>query len=161
MSATLGRAPQPFPLDGEDPATDFEIWIEDFESYLSLQNITDAATQKSLLTNLAGLGIRKVIRGLSVPTPSGQESEYTVVRDALKQYFKPSVNPTVVRHKFRQRNQLLSESLTAYAAALRSAAEPCHFDDTTVDSVVNCQIRDQFIAGMTNFGYPSRVAEYT
>ena len=91
MSATLGRAPQPFPLDGEDPATDFEIWIEDFESYLSLQNITDAATQKSLLTNLAGLDIRRVIRGLSVPALSGQESEYTVVRDALKQSFKPSV----------------------------------------------------------------------
>ena len=149
--STLGRAPQTFRIEADtNVSEDFELWLEDLEAYFSLQTVSEAAKKKQLLVNLAGLEVRKIVHGLDVPTPSGSDHEYTVLRDALKSYFRPTLNLTVERHKFRQRTQQPSETLTAYAAALRSAAELCNFSDASIDTVVNCQNRDQFIAGLTS-----------
>eukprot|EP00117_Sycon_ciliatum_P019326 scpid20705/ scgid17553/ len=155
MATSLGRAPQPFRLaddsgDSSNISAEFQIWLEDFEAYLALQKVTEASTKAQLLTNLAGLGVRRIVKGLSLPTPSGSDTEYTVLRQGLKSYFRPAVNTTVERHKFRMRKQQPAESLTAFAAGLRTAAEACEFDSTTNDSIVDSQIRDQFIAGLAN-----------
>ena len=112
--------------------------------------MTEASTKVQLLTNLAGLGVRRIVKGLSLPTPSGSDTEYTVLRQGLESYFRPAVNTTVERHKFRMRKQQPAESLTWFAAGLRTAAEACEFDSTTNDSIVDSQIRDQFIAGLAN-----------
>ena len=150
--SSLGPAPREFRSDDPDLtnlSAEFEIWLEDLESYFTLQNVTEAQ-QKVLLLNLGGRSIRKIVKGLPVVTPSAPATVFTVLRDALKKYFKPSINPTVERHRFHQQRQLSSESLTAYAAALCSSAESCNFVDTSVDTVVNCQMRDQFTAGMAS-----------
>lgn len=70
--------------------------------------------------------------------------------NALKLYFKPCLNVTVERHRFCERHQLPSESLTAFASTLRASAEHCNFANTSMDTVVNAQIVDQFVAGMSS-----------
>ena len=74
-SCFLGRAPREFRVDDADLknlSEDFEIWLEiPKRTNFTLQNVTEAASKKTLLLNLAGLGIRKIVRGLSLPTASG------------------------------------------------------------------------------------------
>ncbi|XP_065182277.1 uncharacterized protein LOC135812987 [Sycon ciliatum] len=40
------------------------------------------------------------------------------------------------------------ESVTSFVGRLREKADVCEFSSTSVDTVVNCQIRDQLIVGL-------------
>lgn len=68
MATSLGRAPQPFRLaddygDSSNISAEFQIWLDDFEAYLALQKVTEASTKAQLLTILAGLGVRRIVKG--------------------------------------------------------------------------------------------------
>ena len=131
-------------------AVEFELWLEDLEDYLEIVEVTEAGDKKRYLLNIAGLSLRKIVKGLTVGTPGSGEDEYTVLKAALKAYFRPSVNSTSERHKFRQMKQQPGESVTAFVGRLREKVELCEFDSTAVDTVVNGQIRDQLIAGLVS-----------
>ena len=93
--------------------------------------------------------MRRIVKGLDVPTPSGDTDDvYTVLKDALRHYFRPSVNLTAERHRFRQTGQQQGEPVSAFVARLREKAEICQFQSTSVNTVENSQIRDQLIAGL-------------
>ena len=55
---------------------------------------------------------------------------------------------TAERHRFRQLRQHDGESVTAFVGRLREKVDTCEFESTAVDTVPNCQVRDQFIAGL-------------
>ena len=66
MSA--GRAPIEFVLDYElDVASEFELWLEDVNDYMAICKVTEAGENK-LFLNLAGLSLRRIVKGLVVPT---------------------------------------------------------------------------------------------
>ena len=155
QTRTIGRAPQSFQCEEDkNLAAEFDLWLEDFESYCELQEVKLSSQKRQLLLNLGGLDIRRAVKGLEIgnsldPAEEGGERDvYTPVKTALKRYFKPSVNITTERHIFRARKQLEGESVIAYVGTLRALAAKCQFDETTVDSIVNCLIRDQLIEGL-------------
>ena len=100
--------------------------------------------------NLAGLDLRRMVKGLVVPTPPNQENgnpgdSYRALADAVLAHFRPIVNTTSERYKFGQLRQLEHESITAFVGRLRSKVELCEFGSDKVDMVVNGQVRDQLI----------------
>ena len=55
--------------------------------------------------NLAGLDLRRMVKGLVVPTPPNQEDGnpsdwYRALADAVLAHFRPIVNTTSERYKF-------------------------------------------------------------
>jgi len=141
-----GRAPKDFIPDfSGDVAADFELWLEDVNDYLAICGVTDEAAQKQLFLNLAGLAVRKIVKGLVVPTGG---NEYKALTDALKAHFRPAVNTTSERYKFRQLKQLPDESVTSFIGRLRERVELCNFASTSVDTILNSQVRDQLIIGL-------------
>jgi hypothetical protein len=90
---------------------------------MALCKITQVQEKKSLFTNLAGLSLRRIRKGLVVPTPTDESDEdpgdtYKALIDTVLAHFRPSVNKTSERHKFRQLKQQEGESVTAFRASL-------------------------------------------
>eukprot|EP00117_Sycon_ciliatum_P027910 scpid26178/ scgid22563/ Retrovirus-related Pol polyprotein from transposon opus; Protease; Reverse transcriptase; Endonuclease len=153
MASSLGRAPSSFQVSEDtNQAEEFALWLEDFEAYLDLQKIDAAAQKRKLLLNIGGIDLRRITKGLVVTTAEAEgdvpPDTYTPLKTALEKYFKPSINLTAERHRFRGRKQRNGETVTAYLSALRAMAQQCSFDSTDVDTIVNGVIRDQFIEGL-------------
>ena len=142
-----GRVPKDFIPDySGDVGADFELWLEDLNDYLQICSVTTAADKQRLFLNLAGLTVRKVVKGLVIPTPpalpDGSDGDtYKALTDAVLAHFRPSVNTTSERHKFRQLKQLQDESVSSFVGRLRQKAEACDFASTSVDTVENTQVR--------------------
>ena len=148
-----GRTPKEFIPDYSGNAgADFELWLEDVNDFLGISNVTDADDKKRLFLNLAGLPVRRIVKGLVVTTPVNADGSagdsYKALTDAVLGHFRPSTNLTSERHKFRQLKQHDDESVTAFVGRLREKVEACEFASTEVDTVENCQVRDQFIVGV-------------
>ena len=80
-----------------------------------------------------------IVKGLVVPTPpalaDGTAGDgYQALTDAILAHFRPSVNTTSERHKFRQLRQ--QEPVTTFLGRLRTKVELCEFDSTKVDTVI-------------------------
>ena len=124
-----------------DVGADFQLWLEDVSDYLSICGVTDQAKKKTLFLNLAGLAIRKVVKGLVIPTPvtnadRSPGDSYQALTEAVLAHFWPSVNTTSARHKFRQLKQLPDEPVSSFVGRLREKVELCNFASTDVDSVI-------------------------
>ncbi|XP_065195493.1 uncharacterized protein K02A2.6-like [Sycon ciliatum] len=151
---TKGRTPKEFIPDyaASNVGADFELWLEDINDFLSISEVTAAADKKRLFLNLAGLAVRRIVKGLVVTVEQTQDGspgdEYQALTDALLAHFRPSTNVTSERHKFRQLRQMEGESVTSFVGRLREKADVCEFSSTSVDTIVNCQIRDQLIVGL-------------
>ena len=152
--AKAGRAPEEFVPDyGQDVASEFELWLIDVNDYMSICKVAEAEEKKSLFMNLAGLNIRRIAKGLVIPTPPALEDgtpgdTYKALTDAVQAHFRPSINTTSERHKFRQLKQGEQESVTAFVGRLRAKVELCDFESIKVHTVTNGQLRDQLIVGI-------------
>ena len=150
-----GRAPKDFIPDfSSDVGADFQLWLEDVNGYLSICGVIGQAEKKTLFLNLAGLAIRKVVKGLVIPTPATNADgspgdSYQALTEAVLAHFRPSVNTTSERHKFRQLKQLPDEHVSSFVGRLCKKVELCNFVSTDVDSVINTQVRDQLIIGLS------------
>ena len=142
-----GRAPREFVPDySSNVGLDFELWLEDANDFLAISNVTSAEDKKKWFLILAGLAVRKIVKGLVVAT--GTDDDYKVLTDAVLAHFRSSTNVTAERHRFRRLLQHDGESVTAFVGRLRERVDACEFSSTSVDTVANCQVRDQFIAGL-------------
>ena len=149
-----GRPPKEFsPGYGGDTGADFNLWLEDVDDYMKICQVTDPGDKKCLFLNLAGLNVRRIVKGLVVPVPDDATDDnpgdtYKALTESLRCHFRPSINATSERHKFRQIRQLPDESVSTFMSRLREKVELCSFASTDVDTVVNTQVRDQLIAGL-------------
>eukprot|EP00117_Sycon_ciliatum_P042627 scpid38532/ scgid30980/ len=122
---TKGRVPKDFVPDyAGDIGADFELWLEDVNDYLAICNVSTAADKKRLFLNLAGLSVRKVVKGLVIPSPPANDDgspgdEYVALTDAVLAHFRPTINTTSERHKFRQLKQGPEESVSTFVGRLR------------------------------------------
>ena len=97
-----GRAPKDFILDySGNVGAEFELWLEDLNDYLAIGDVTDADEKRRLFLNLAGLGIRRIVKGLVIPTPADGSDVYKELTAAVMGHLQPATNPTAERHKFR------------------------------------------------------------
>ena len=105
-------------------AAEFELWLEDVNDYLAICAATDHEEKKRLFMNLAGLDLRRMVKGLVVPARLNQEDgnvgdSYRALTDAVLAHFRPIVKTTSERYKFRKLIQLEHESITAFVGRLR------------------------------------------
>ena len=71
-----GRAPKEFVPDySTNVGAEFELWLEDVQDYLSISKVTEPADKKVWFMNLAGLAVRKIAKGLVVPTGTSDDFE--------------------------------------------------------------------------------------
>ncbi len=69
--------------------------------------------------------------------------EYSELIMALKNHFEPQIIVIFERFKFYKRNQSDSESITEFAAAIKSLARTCEFENT-----LETMLRDKFVTGL-------------
>ena len=81
------------------------MWLDDVNDYMAICKIVEPAEKKSLFLNLAGLSLRRVVKGLGVGAPGEESDEYGALTDAILTHFRPSTNTTSERHRFRQMKQ--------------------------------------------------------
>ena len=94
-----GRCPEEFSLMARDQSKEFQLWINNFEDYVSLLDRDYSATQKkALLLNCAGLAVRRLVEGLNI---SKDPDEYDGLKTALVNYFCPSTSLIFERHQFQ------------------------------------------------------------
>ena len=61
--AKAGRALKEFVPDyGQNVAGEFELWLEDANDYMAICKVTEPVEKRSLFLNLAGLGIRRIVK---------------------------------------------------------------------------------------------------
>ena len=143
MAAVLGRAPEPF--RGE--SNEFQDWFSEFETYLSVVEITQKLTDEqklSILKNCIGPSTCIIIAGFP------NKSSYAKVTNSLNTHFVPKRNRTYDRHVFSRRMQKSGESVSSFLNALQTLSKECEFESDKPDTVVNQRIRDQFILGTSN-----------
>ncbi|XP_062506318.1 uncharacterized protein LOC134182892 [Corticium candelabrum] len=149
MAAIVCRAPKESVLDYDrNIAAKFELWLEDVNGYMAICKIVEPSKKKSLFLNIAGLSLRRVVKGLVVWASGKESDEYGALNDAIPTHFRPSTNTTSERHQFRQIKQEEHETVSEFVGRLRSKEALCNFSSTAVDTVVNGQVCDQLIAGL-------------
>ena len=142
---TFLRPPERLDLDKAD-LNYLNVWLDAFDDYRSLctSYTADADIIKLFLT-IAGLPDRQLVDSFE-PKPN----KYADMVSALKNYIQPIKSIVMERYKFFTAKQLESESVTQYLLRLKQLATPCDFSNTSVDTIPNQLIRDQFITGVLN-----------
>ena len=144
MSFSL-RPPEPIDLHNLDIKY-FVLWVEAFEDYacLAKPSISDEDKLKLFLT-VAGLPVRSLLSSLPPVT-----KKYDECIEKLKKHIEPVKCVILERHKFFTSKQLSSETVSDYLVRLSDLSKTCNFDDSSVDSITNQLIRDQFVTGVTD-----------
>ena len=125
---------------------DFQFWLESFENYLSVVEIDTTLTscqKNALLKNCIGEDGLRIIAGL---TYEKTKDPYENLVEALKTYFIPETNLTYERYRFRRLVQ--TDNIQLFVNELHNIARNCDFENSTLDSIYNQNVRDQFIIGL-------------
>jgi hypothetical protein len=129
----------------------FDIWIEAYTDYIkftkpwsSSELAADPSMEIAFFYTVAGLEIRNLAKGLSF------DDTYIGVVTAIKKYLRPVSNLVVERNTFFSMCQENEEDLQEYLVRLKKCVTKCNFKDTSVDTLDNQMVRDQFIKGIQN-----------
>ena len=80
-----------------------------------------------------------------------KKATWTVFKNTMEQFYKPTENPTLNNYKFRSLIQESGESFSAYCNRTEREAKVCSFKCTHADCTAEAtSIRDQIVIGTTN-----------
>ena len=129
---------------GETTYSDFLLWLEAFNDFVSLtKDDVDVKLNIKLFLSIGGLELRKLVNNLQVT-----DDKFSSTIAALKKYFKPVTNFILERHRFFNLSRETSEDIASFIVRLRRQASLCEFENTDIDSVTNQLLRDQLINGI-------------
>lgn len=116
-------------------------WLRSFELMLQSQNIVDEVKRKqAMLLHCGGLELQDIFYTIpNTDIVTQNEDPYMKTKEVLTNYFKPKINITFERHKFRKMSQKENESIGQFVTKLRQQAKYCSF--VSVDE----ECRDQII----------------
>ncbi len=138
MASPIVQPMPPFDPDvdiGQNIAPRWKIWIEDFQTYLVANGITDKKRQRALLLYQAGPRVREIFRQLP---DTGEDDDIDTAIEKLNSYFEPQKHRLYEVYKFRQTRQEVNESIDQYYTRLRSMGKRCEFAD--IDFEIMLQI---------------------
>ena len=154
-------------LQGDSAGSNPRLCLKKKENFISIDNIPILFLYRSRQKSIAygpELPSSLVFEfGRTLSSQSGEGSgysfsasnddgspgdEYVALTDAFLAHFRPTINTTSERHKFRQLKQGPEESVSTFVGRLRERVDLCKFGATDVDSVVNSQVRDQLVASL-------------
>ncbi|XP_077530459.1 uncharacterized protein LOC144142675 isoform X2 [Haemaphysalis longicornis] len=136
MAGTLGKLPE-FNPDGGN----FEVFLERFETFASVNGISDDQKRKLFLTTI-GEDVYVTLKSLLFPkTPI--DASFLEVSSALKNHYSPRRSVVSERYRFNQRKQEPDETITDFIVAIREIAAQCEFGGFLQDA-----LRDRLVAGL-------------
>ena len=95
-TAPLANPMPPFDPDSEIGANigpKWEVWLEDFEMYITANGITDKKQKRALLLYQAGSRVREIFRQLP---DRGEDDDYDTAVTKLNGYFEPQKESIIV-----------------------------------------------------------------
>ena len=138
MATSLFQAPPIAPFNVEDPnniGIRWERWTKRLETYITATGLTEDKQKRSLLLFCAGEAVHEIFDNL----PDSEEAkDYKTALKLLTDYFSPKKNKTFEIYKFRQAQQLDSESVDKFYTRLRQLVSTCEFTNT--DDEIRSQI---------------------
>lgn len=133
--------------------SDWSIFSARLEKYFIVNNITDDPVKRALLLNACDEDAYRLIYSLCVPvTP--EKKEFKDLIGCFDKHFKTTVSGFAARHKFYSSGKNRAESVSEWAARVRSLAAKCEFG-----SELQVAMRDKFIMGLENFEIMGRLFE--
>lgn len=124
--------------------SDFEGYLERFESFLVVNKISDEKIKTQWFINFGGPVLFKNIKSVCAPQKPG-EVAFKDLLPKLEELLKPKNIEVLERATFNSRSQGLGENISAYALALRELAQSCNFGPG-----LDSYLRDRFIVGLKN-----------
>ncbi|XP_032072036.1 uncharacterized protein K02A2.6-like [Thamnophis elegans] len=126
-------------------AETWESYTARFECFLVAHDLTELTDERkcAFFLSVCGSDVFHTARALTAPDPI-KAVPWPELMAKLKSHYAPSPSKIASRHAFHQRSQAEGESVSAYVAALRSAALHCEFrdlDEALLDRLV-CGLRD-------------------
>lgn len=114
---------------------------------LESHNIETAKRKKAMLLHCGGSDLQDIF--YAIPDADiiiEDEDPYIKTKEVLTNYFKPKINTTFERHKFRNMSQKEEESIGQFVTRLRQQAKYCSFvsvDDECRDQIIErCQMSE-------------------
>ena len=138
--AMLVQSMPPFDPDADVAASvgpRWRIWLEDFESFVVANGITDDTGKRALLLYQAGPRVREIFRQLPA---TGEAKDYKKAVEKLTEYFEPQQNKLYEVYKFHQAAQQSKETIGQCHTRLRSLAQSCDFATEEMDFPIMLQI---------------------
>ena len=140
IMATLVQSMPPFDPDADVGASvgpRWRIWLDDFETFVVANAITDDTRKRALLLFQAGPRVREIFRQLP---NTGEAKDYKKAVEKLTEYFEPQKNKLYEVYKFRQATQQSKETIDQFHTRLRSLAQSCEFTAEDMDFQIMLQI---------------------
>lgn len=121
---------------------DFETYLNSFNNYIELNEITEEKKKIRLLLNVIGIEASEKIRKMCYPkTPVDFKSSEII--DKCKAGFCGEKNAFIDHYNFHSRDQKDGEKFFDYSLELQALAEKCEFKDFR-----NLALRDRFVMGI-------------
>ncbi|XP_055910432.1 uncharacterized protein K02A2.6-like [Eupeodes corollae] len=136
----------------------FLQYIERFENFCALKNLTDPVIQKRTFLNSIGPNLYDKCKHFLAPRTI-EESSYTDIVKVLKVKLAPSVNVLVGQHRLLMRVQQPNESCSEYVAALQKLAIDCQLNCSCGLSVTDLFLRGHFIRGLRDNSIREKLLE--
>eukprot|EP00794_Sanderia_malayensis_P021135 gene21135-23211_t len=139
--ATLVQSMPPFDPDvdvGSSVGPRWRIWLDDFETFVVANAITDDTRKRALLLFQAGPRVREIFRQLP---NTGEAKDYKKAVEKLTEHFEPQRNKLYEVYKFRQAAQQPNETIDKFHTRLRSLAQSCEFTTEDMDFQIMIQIK--------------------
>ena len=111
---------------GASVAPNWKLWVNDLNTFLVANDITDTKRQRAMLLFLAGPRVRDIFRQLP---DIGDDADFETALVKLNEYFEPQKNRVYEVYKFRQAKQQPHENIDKFHTRLHSLGETCKFHD--------------------------------
>ena len=122
-------------------STKWTRYVSRFENFCVAYEITDPNRKCALLLHSAGENVQNIFDTLTINSPTGSQTKYSVTLDALNEHFIPKRNLEYELFMFRSGKQENDETLDQFHTRLLHLSKYCEFVD------LNRELKSQVIFG--------------
>ncbi|XP_061716630.1 uncharacterized protein K02A2.6-like [Cydia pomonella] len=130
--------------------SDWDAYVRRVKQFITLNAIDDNLHVASLVT-LVGAECYELMCDLCAPSKPEDQTFDDLVK-LVREHLEPERSEIAERHIFRQRKQLLGESIREYLQNLKHLAKTCNFG-----TGLEVNLRDQFVSGLLSEEMRSRL----
>ena len=122
---------------GTSLAPKWNIWVDDFKTYLVATGITDKTQQHALFLYQVGLQVHEIFRQLP---DTGEDNDLDTA--VTNEYFEPQKHRLYEVYKFRQAAQENNESIDQYYTCLQSLAARCESANSDFEIMLQIVLKE-------------------
>lgn len=118
-------------------STRWELWKDQFVSYLILKGIDDHDDMFKALMCFGGSDVRKIARDVTVSESAILDNRYRLAMEVLDNYYSPKMSQRYERFRFRQLMFNPNEKIDQFMIRLKEQAAQCGFGDQVDDMIMD------------------------